>query len=156
MYWQGQADCLNSAQVIGYVSTLQMVTGKNPQTANVLVIDSLSPNEVMGLLQTDLIKGVVVRYGSLVDHVAVLLNGKGIQLAVVPNLPPVAPGTPILIDGEADQLLIDHDIETLHSRLRPSGAYQPLDTSLVSALAYAGEQVLVHVDGKTAGSQGAL
>jgi hypothetical protein len=72
----------------------------------------------------------------LIDHTGELLNSQGIQLAVVPSLPPAASNTPILLDGVGKRLLIAGNIrddrtldETQRAQGGPTGLAQEWEES---------------------------
>jgi phosphoenolpyruvate-protein kinase (PTS system EI component) len=146
---QRQAFCLNSAQIVGRVVSSPTDIDRYPNEMCVLAVDRLSPAELIPILELERIGGVVVRKGSLVDHTAVLLNARGMQLAYVPNLPDLAVGTAILVDGNHDRVWSGSTITALQAHLCSIDIEEPLTSSYESPLEYEGERVLVYVDGKT-------
>lgn len=148
-----KAFCLNSTFVVGQAAGI--VEAENAKVHSILIANHILPTELTSILEVSQIRAVVLRYGSLADHTAGLLNGRGIQLAIVPDLPMVASGTAILIDGVNERILIGSDIEGLkfnyssysHSS---NSTGQQKNLVLPCTLGYSGEQVSVHVDSNTA------
>lgn len=143
-----QAFCLSSKSIIGKVVSLKEIT-KNQSKDNILVVDRLSLNELIPLIEKNMLSAVVVRAGSLADHMAVLLNGKGIQLAVAPLLPNIESGTQIFIDGENEKIIVNSQGSFRHEKSKDSESEKKIEPEGLS-LNYFGEKVSIKVDGKTA------
>lgn len=141
MQWEGNAFCLNSKSVVGEVVTLQRLKVGDLQSPHVLVANSLSPSQIITFLDKNLIKGVVLRSGSLTDHTAVLLNARGIQLAIQADLPLLRVGTPLMIDGTNERVRIGNDAVTLKAGLPSEEETQ--HTTYPATPKYRGEEVLV-------------
>lgn len=150
MDWEGHAFCLNSHVVVGQATSTALEPTRSPLGPRILVAEHLAPAELLPLLDTPQLAGVVLRQGSMADHTAGLLNGRGIQLAVVADLPPVAPDTPLLIDGLHERIVISAALDALHARGGALRAQPQPSAPASEALAYGGEPVAVHVDGHTA------
>lgn len=150
MRWQGQTDCLSSHCILGHAQALADVRNNNVLDTVVVVTDVLTPADVLFLLQSEIVQGVIVRSGSLVDHSAVLLNGRGIQLAIAPDLPRLESSAQILIDGRNEMVFVDSDAKRILSLFEQLPARDRITSASRHDLRYKNDPVFVHVDGKSA------
>jgi phosphoenolpyruvate-protein kinase (PTS system EI component) len=103
-------------------------------------------SDVLEILKNESIRGVVVRHGSLVDHPAMLLNGRSIQLAVAPDFPSLLDATLILIDGLNDRIVVASDMDALTRIAAPPVEDGARVWDATSPLEYNGRTASVHVD----------
>ena len=145
--WIGQADCLNSQSCHGLVTNLESLKNLTGEEEFIVVENQMNPTDVLHLDRSSVkVKAVVLREGSLADHTAGLLNGRGIQLAVIPSLPNVKQHMPIYVSGVSEQVMIgsfnDEQIKSLEIEPTFKSSFNPN-----------GEHHLprVLIDGKNAG-----
>jgi phosphoenolpyruvate-protein kinase (PTS system EI component) len=79
------------------------------RSSAVLFSESLSANQIRHLLDLTLPAAIILRTGSLADHLAVLLNGKGSQLIIAPELVIPSQHRFILIDGVKEEIIFSND-----------------------------------------------
>ncbi|MEA2395911.1 MAG: multiphosphoryl transfer protein [Solirubrobacteraceae bacterium] len=100
------------------------LTGAGPAAATaegVLVADELTPGQTAGL-DPERVRGIATARGSATAHAAILARALGIPAVVGlgPALLAIPAGTPLVLDGDAGDLLVDpgDDVVAEHERRR--------------------------------------
>jgi multiphosphoryl transfer protein len=91
----------------------------------ILIAADLTPAEAAALDPVQ-VQGIVLAYGSPAAHAAILARSLGIPMIVAagPGVLALADGTPVALDGEAGQLVVDPDRPTVDRYLARARARQ--------------------------------
>src|SRR5262245_19015684 len=90
----------------------------------ILIADDLTPAEAAALDPAQ-VQGIVLAYGSPAAHGAILARSLGIPMIVAagPGVLTLADGTPVAVDGDAGQLVVDPDRPTIDRYLARARAW---------------------------------
>jgi phosphotransferase system enzyme I (PtsI) len=117
---------LAAAELLGAPGTSPPPPGTGPRVA---VAEDLSPAAVAEL-DPALVAAVATEGGSPVSHAAIVARALGIPAVVGVSglLAAVAPGAPVLVDGDAGTVLVEPDADAVEQFLRrppPAGRTEP-------------------------------
>ncbi|MEV0283116.1 MULTISPECIES: putative PEP-binding protein [unclassified Kribbella] len=93
----------------------------HPSEPSVLIADDLSPADTAGL--DELTVALATRLGGPTSHTAIIARQLGIPCVVaVTDLPEIPAGTPVLVNGDTGEILVEPDETTARAAVRDAAA----------------------------------
>ncbi|MEU4605701.1 putative PEP-binding protein [Kribbella sp. NPDC023972] len=100
----------------------------HPTEPSVLVADDLSPADTAGL--DELTVALATRLGGPTSHTAIIARQLGIPCVVaVTDLPEIGVGTPVLVNGDTGEILIEPDETTARAAVRAAADQRAVTAS---------------------------
>lgn len=142
------------------LSVLGGTSARRTVAEGVLVARELTPADA-AQLNPEVVRGVVLAYGSPSSHAAILTRARGIPTLVAagPDVLSVAEGTPIVFDGSSGELHVDPSPEVLdrfRRRARDLAQRRADDLALAAQPAVSSDGIRIEVAANVGGVADAL
>ena len=119
-HWHQNAPCLLNKSFVARVFSFEEMGGVQNllQGSRVAIYaEDLSLGRLSQLLEHSQIDAIILRSGSLADHVAGLANSNSVQLVIAPSVHRVPPNSYVLIDSLNDRIRFSNDKSALDKAL---------------------------------------